>query len=536
MSFDYDFVIIGSGFGGSVSALRLAEKGYKVAVLETGKRYRDEDFPKTNWHLPKAVWLPALRCFGIYRITFLDDVTILGGAGVGGGSLNYCNTLLTPPDPFFQDPQWAGMQDWKAVLAPHYETAKKMLGVTQIEELSPADELLKDIADEMGCADTFRLQEVGIYFGRPDETVPDPYFDGAGPERTGCKLCGGCQVGCRHNAKNTLVKNYLYLAEKRGVEVFPETHADLIREQDGGYAVDTHRTTSWFGGGRRSFTASKLVLAAGVLGTVKLLLRSRDQGSMTRLSPMLGRRVRTNSEVLPAVTARNDDVDYSKGASITSSIYVDEVTHIEPVRFSAGSDLLYTLMTLLTDGSPRSRPWRWLLNVLRHPFSFLRSAWPLGVAKRSVIFLVMQTLDNSIRIFHKRRWWWPFSRTLNTEREDKRERIPALIPQAQEAAKIAARKIDGFASNGIPEVFFNMGTTAHILGGCMIGPDPEHGVIDAQHRVYNYEGLYVTDGAAMPANLGANPSLTITAMAEQAMSHVPPKGEVDDGEPMTEQR
>jgi len=525
MAHDYDFVIIGSGFGGSVAALRLAEKGYTVAVLETGKRYRDEDFPETNWNLPKSLWAPYARCFGIYRITPLDDALILGGAGVGGGSLNYCNVLLQPPDPFYQDPQWAEMQDWKAVLAPHYETARKMLGVTRIEQMSPADELILEVAQEMGCADSFHLQDVAVYFGEPEETVPDPFFDGEGPERTGCKLCGGCMTGCRHNAKNTLVKNYLYLAEKKGVEVFPETHATLIREHDGGYAVDTYRTTSWFRGGRRTFTGKQLVMAAGVLGTMDLLMHSREQGGLTRLSPRLGQVVRTNSEMIPSVTAGSDEIDYSKGAAITSSIYVDDVTHIEPVRFSDGSDLLFLLMTVLTDGSPGSRPWRWLASIFVHPLCFLRSLWPFGLAKKSLFLLVMQTLDNSIRIYRKRRWWWPFRRTLATAREDTRERIPALIPQGQAALKIAQRKMQGYAQNGITEVLFNMGSTAHILGGCAIGPGPEHGVIDAQHRVYGHEGLYVTDGSAMPANLGVNPSLTITAMAEQAMSHIPPKAE-----------
>jgi len=375
----------------------------------------------------------------------------------------------------------------------------------------------------MGCADTFHLQDVAVYFGKPEETVPDPFFDGEGPERTGCKLCGGCQTGCRHNAKNTLVKNYLYLAEKKGVQVFPETHASGIREIDGGYAVDTYRTTSWFKGGKRTFTGQQLVVAAGVLGTMDLLMRSREQGGLTRLSPMLGKVVRTNSEMIPSVTAGSEEIDYSKGAAITSSIYVDDVTHIEPVRFSAGSDLLFNLMTPITDGEPRSRPWRWLLNAFLHPFVFLRSLWPFGLAKKSLYLLVMQTTDSSLRILRRRRWWWPFRRTLATARTDVRARIPALIPPGQEALKIAAKKMDGYAQNGITEVLFDMCSTAHILGGCAIGPDPEKGVIDARHRVYGHEGMYVTDGSAMPANLGVNPSLTITAMAEQAMSHIPPR-------------
>lgn len=523
MACDYDVIVIGSGFGGSVAALRFAEKGYKVAVLEAGLRFKDDDFPKTNWNVFKFLWLPAARCFGFFRISLIDDAMILSGAGVGGGSLTYANTLLHPPDPFFKDPQWSDMADWKSTLAPHYETARKMLGVTRVEGMTPADDLLKGVAEEMDCVDSFRMQDVAVYFGEPEVTVPDPYFDGRGPERTGCRLCGGCMVGCRHNSKNTLVKNYLHLAEGLGAEIFPNTTASIIHEREGGYAVETHRTSSIFKGGRRVFTASKVVLAAGVLGTLPLLMRCRERGTLTRLSPTLGYRARTNSEALNGVTAGTSDIDYSKGVAITSSIYVDEETHIEPCRFSVGSDLINLIATPLTDGSPRTRPLHWLLNILIHPIIFLRASWPFGWAKKTVIFLVMQTLDNSIRIYTKRRWWLFFKKTLASERENQRERIPALIPQAQVAAKLAAKKVNGIAQNAITEVLFNMGTTAHILGGCAIGPDPEHGVIDGQNRVYGHEGLYVVDGSMMPANLGVNPSLTITAMAEQAMSHVPPK-------------
>lgn len=524
MPVDYDFVVVGSGFGGSVSALRLAEKGYRVAVLEAGRRYRDEDFPKTNWNVFKWLWLPPLRCFGIFRISLLNDAMILSGNGVGGGSLMYANTLLQPPDPFYQDPQWSGMADWKSVLAPHYQTARRMLGVARVSTLSPADELMKKVAAELGCSATFRMQDVGIFFGEPEKTVPDPFFGGEGPDRTGCRLCGGCISGCRYNAKNTLVKNYLYLAEKRGVQVIPETTVDLIEESAGGYLLRTHRTTSMLHLGRRVYRAAQVVLSAGVLGTLPLLMRCRERGTLPRLSPMLGNRVRTNSEALNGVTAWNDAVDYSQGVAITSSIYVDAVTHIEPVRFSRGSDLISLIDTPLTDGpEPGRRVWRWFLNKFRHPIVALRTAWPFGWGRRTVIFLVMQTLDNSIRVFLKRRWWWPFGKALASEREDKRARIPAEIPQAQLAAKTAARLMPGIPKNAITEVLFNMGTTAHILGGCAIGPDPEHGVIDGHNRVYGHAGLYVVDGSMMPANLGVNPSLTITALAEHAMSHVPPK-------------
>ncbi|KPJ75722.1 MAG: hypothetical protein AMJ54_14145 [Deltaproteobacteria bacterium SG8_13] len=528
----YDFVIIGSGFGGSVSALRLAEKGYSVALLESGRRFDDQDFPQTNWNLFKSIWAPGLRCFGMLKLNFLSDVMVLGWTGVGGGSLGYANTLREPPDVFYENQQWAGMKDWKIALAPHYRTAKKMLGVTRVPSLSPADEVMQKVADRLGCGATFELQEVGVYFGEPEVTVPDPYFGGRGPDRTGCRLCGGCMVGCRHNAKNSLPKNYLFLAEKIGVRVFADTKATLIREDPGGgYRVETRRSTSWMGGNRFAFRGRQLVLSAGVLGTLRLLLECRRQGALGRLSPMLGARVRTNSESLTGASARSRQVDYSRGVAITSSIYTDPVTHIEPVRYPPGSDLLSFLATIFTENAgPAMRPLKWLWTAVRHPVVFLRTLWPFGWARRTIILLVMQTLDNSVRVQLDRRWWWPFARALVSEREDDRPRVPVCIPQAQEATRILAEEIDGVAQNAINEVLLNIGTTAHILGGCAIGPDPASGVIDGQNRVYGYEGLYVVDGSMIPANLGVNPSLTITAMAEHAMSHIPPKAETAQSE------
>jgi cholesterol oxidase len=521
----YDFVIIGSGFGGSVSALRLAEKGYKVAVLEAGKRYHNKDFAKANWNIFKYIWLPFFRCFGIMRMTLLSDVLIVSGTGVGGGSLGYANTLLMPPGPFFKDPLWAEMNDWKSTLTPFYEKAKKMLGVTQNPKISPSDKVLRKVAEDMGRGDTFKLQDVGIFFGEPDKEVPDPYFNGKGPERSGCNFCGGCLVGCRYNAKNSLDKNYLFLAGKLGVDLFAETKATLIRENTrGGYEIDTVSTTSLFSKNPQTFSARKVILSAGVLGTLDLLFTCREKGSLTRLSRMLGARVRTNSEALTCITAKNNDVDYTEGIAITSSIYPDDVTHIEPTRYPEGSDLIGLFATVLTKGGNRFlRPLIWFFNIIRHPLTFIRMLWPFNWAKRTTILLVMQTLDNSIRVFRKRPWWWPFSKLLVSKPEEKRERVPVYIPVAQTVTKAFAEEIDGIPGNALNEVLFDIGSTAHILGGCPIGPDSENGVIDGENRVYGYDGLYVIDGSMIPANLGVNPSLTITAMAEHAMSHIPKK-------------
>jgi cholesterol oxidase len=459
-------------------------------------------------------------------MSLLSDVLILSGRGVGGGSLGYANTLLRAPEAFFRDPQWAGMADWQNLLAPHYATVERMLGAAPNPRLTPADRALQQVADKLGCAETFRMQSVGVFFGEPEQKVPDPYFGGAGPDRTGCRFCGGCMVGCRYEAKNTLDKNYLYLAEQLGVEVFPETTANLVREVNGGgYEVETCRTTAWFRGGRRTFRARRLVLAAGVLGTLDLLFRSRQAGELPRLSPVLGFRVRTNSETLTGATARSGAVDYSEGLAITSSIYTDEVTHIEPVRYPRGSDFMNLLTTPLTRPAPPSlRPLHWLWNIVRHPLDFLRVLWPFGWARRTVILLVMQTLDNSVQVFRRRRWWWPWSWTLASRSETRRQKIPVTVPQAIPATLALAEAMEAVPQSAVNEVLLNTGITAHILGGCPIGPDPSTGVIDGQNRAYGHEGLYVVDGSMIPANLGVNPSLTIAALAELAMSRIPEKG------------
>jgi cholesterol oxidase len=521
--FDVDWLIVGSGFGGSVSALRLAEKGYRVMVLEAGKRFRQSDFPRTNWSLRKFLWLPQLFCYGIQRMTLLDDVLVLSGAGVGGGSLVYANTLLVPPDEAFQNPGWPKDRDWKNVLAPHYVTAQKMLGVTEVPEDFPADLLVKAAAEKIGVGATYRRQRVGVFFGEAGKTVPDPFFDGKGPERTGCTRCGGCMVGCRFGAKNTLDKNYLFLAEALGVRVEPETEARVIRPlPEGGFEVQTRHPTRTLLKRGPTFRAERVVLSAGVLGTLKLLLRSRELGALPNLSARLGKTVRTNSEAIIGSTSRKRDADFTHGIAIASSVHIDAETHVEPVRYSAGSDAMSFLGTLLADGGGNvPRIVRWLGEIVKHPIDFLRTLSPFGWAKRSVILLVMQTKESSVNLRLGRRWWWPLVRGIRSGRGQDQPRIPTYIPAANAFAREVAKIQGGYASSAINEVVLDVPTTAHILGGCGIALNPEEGVIDTKNEVFGHPGLFVIDGSMMPSNLGVNPSLTITALAEHAMSQVP---------------
>lgn len=521
--FDADFIIIGSGFGGSVSALRLSEKGYSVLVLEQGKRWKPDDFPKTNWNLRKFIWMPRLLLHGFQQITLLRDVLVFHGAGVGGGSLVYANTLLVPPDAFFKDPKWADLADWKSVLEPHYATAKKMLGVTEAAFLAETDEHLRAIAKEMGREHTFHRTQVGVYFGEPGKTVKDPFFGGEGPDRTGCTLCGGCMVGCRHGAKNTLDRNYLYLAEKKGARILPETRVTDVRPLSGrGYELSVERSTSLFMKDRRTLRARNVVVSAGVLGTVKLLMACRDRGSLPALPPALGGYVRTNSEALLGIKSKSRSVDLSKGIAISAGFYPDEKTHIETCRYPKGSDFMSLLGTVLVGGGRLPRPFHFLGAILRHPLQFLRLLWPFGWARRAVILLCMQPLDNSLELKMRRRWFWPWRRVLDSDRGD-RPPAPTFIPIANETAVRMAKRMDGMPQSVLPEVLLDTCSTAHILGGCPIGHGPQDGVVDSRCRVFGHEGLYVIDGSVIPANLGVNPSLTITALAEHAMSQVPAK-------------
>jgi cholesterol oxidase len=525
MSHDYDYLVVGSGFGGSVSAHRLTEKGYSVGVLEMGKRFGPSDFPKTSWRMRRFLWAPMLRCFGIFRMTLLKDIFILSGAGVGGGSLVYANTLLVPPDKVWDDPKWGGLDAWKDVMPAHYATAQRMLGATPYPRRTRADEIVLDYARSIGTEDSFVPATVGVYFGTPEVEVPDPFFDGKGPARSGCNHCGGCMVGCRFGAKNTLDKNYLYLAEKGGTEVFPERRVVAISPlPEGGYRVDTESSTAILFKDPQSFTADKVVLSAGVLGTVPLLMRCKERGQLPGISDELGNYVRTNSEAILGVSSRDRDVDLTDGVAITSKIALDEHTHLEPVRYSKGSDALSGMATLLTDGGEGPpRVLRWMGVCLRHPVDFLYSLWPFGWAKRSLILLVMQTVESHMRVRMVRRWWWPFSKALTTDATD--SDVPRYLPAANQAARGIAERMNGVPMSSVTEVMLDVPSTAHILGGCAMGEGPQSGVIDTGNQVFGHPGLYVIDGSMIGANLGVNPSLTITALAERAMSRIPEKAE-----------
>jgi cholesterol oxidase len=527
---DFDWIVIGSGFGGSVSALRLAEKGYRVGVLECGRRFEDEDFAESTWSLRRYYWMPKLGMRGIFRMTAFKDVFIVSGSGVGGGSLGYANTLYRARPAFFEDGQWGDLGEWQAELAPHYETAERMLGVADSPLEGPADLLLKEYGEEIGVGDTYSHTRVGAFFGEPGVEVPDPYFGGEGPARSGCIGCGSCMVGCRHNAKNTLRKNYLWFAEKLGVEILPERQVTDVRPIDGGaadgsdgYAVTSERSGSWLRRRRSTVTARGVVFAAGALGTNTLLQNSRHRGSLPRISPRLGDLVRTNSESINAVTAPADQLDFAKSVAISSSIYPDPDTHIEVVTYGRSADSMSFLFTLLTgQGTRMMRPLLWLGQLIRHPLRAARMLWPFRWSRRTVILLVMQTLDNAMRLRPKRRLLGRGVR-LQTE-QDPEKPNPTFIPAADAVARWMAERTGGIAQSGINEAILNIPTTAHILGGAVIGADPEHGVVDTENRVFGYENLMVCDGAAIPANPGVNPSLTITALAERAMSRVPPNG------------
>jgi cholesterol oxidase len=537
----YDVVVIGSGFGGSVAALRLAEKGYSVAVLEAGRRFADDEFPQTSWRTRRFLWAPRLGCFGIQRIDLLRGargrtrresgagVLVLSGAGVGGGSLVYANTLYEPLPEFYDDPQWKDITDWRDELGPHYDQASRMLGVTAYPVETSADRAMRSVAEAMGVGHTFRATPVGVHIGRPGQTVPDPYFGGAGPERTGCLHCGSCMTGCRHGAKNTLAKNYLWLAERLGVEIHPLSTATAVRPAPSGtgYEIDVVRTGAWLAKRRRTFIADQVVFAAGALGTQRLLHRMRATGVLPRLSGRLGTLTRTNSEsilgaTVPLGEARRRGLDFTDGVAITSSFHPDPQTHIEPVRYGRGSNAMGLLQSVLTDGGPRRRL-RLLATVAGRPLTYLRMLSVRDWSRRTIIALVMQSLDNSLTT-HYRRSWYGRWRLVATQGHGAPN--PTWIPAGNAATRLLAERIGGIPGGSVTEAF-NVPVTAHILGGAPIGATAAEGVVDAYHRVFGHPGLHVVDGGSVSANLGVNPALTITAQAERAMSFWPNRGEPD---------
>ena len=521
----WDYLVIGSGFGGSVSALRLAEKGYRVLVLEAGKWREDTAHPRTNNTPFRFFWRPTLFCRGIQRVDFYRHTAILSGAGVGGGSLMYANTLLEPPERFYESDDLPAGHDWKVELAPHFDTASRMLGKTEHDQTTGMDTMLLAAAKERGVQDTFYRVPVGVFLGEADETVPDPYFDGDGPDRTGCTLCGGCMIGCRVGAKNVLLKNYLYLAMGKGAEIQADREVvDVRRMAEGGYEV-TARNPGPFGRKRYRYTTDNIVLAAGVLGTLRLLF-DWQQRDRLHVSDRLGWNVRTNSESLLGVRRLEKDVNLAEGVAITSGVYIDDETHVEVVRYPEGANIMCGMTSVLTDAETgKSRIVLFLKNVLRHPVLAFRALWPGKWAKQSCILLVMQSRDNRIRFVGKRKLSGGVK--LKSALEPGVERVPVYIPQANAFARRMAKLVGGVAMSNIYEVFFGTPLTAHILGGCPMGDSEAEGVVDHRHRMFGEEGVMVVDGSVIPANLGVNPSLSITAMAERAMSFIPVR---DSGE------
>ena len=516
----YDYIVIGSGFGGSVSAMRLAEKGHSVLVIEKGKRYGAKDFPKTNWNLAKYLWMPAIKWFGIQKLTFFKQVFVISGVGVGGGSLVYANTHIVPPDAFFQNPVWAHLRDWKSTLQPFYNLAQFMLGSTKAHNDNKEDDVLREVARDMGKEESFKNVQVGVYYGDTTQAT-DPYFNGLGPDRTGCTECAGCMVGCRHGAKNTLDKNYLHFAEQLfGATVLPETEVTRIEHKNGIYYIHTQLSTSWFNKRKKVYQSKGLVVSGGVLGTLDLLLKQKHElGTLPNISEQLGANLRTNSESICGVTCADQKLNH--GVAISSVFNPDANTHIEVVKFPNGSGAMGKLGTLAVgDGSGLTRTAKLIGSMIAHPIRFLKATFNFEFGSDSVILLVMQTLDNSMKMIWKKNSLGNGSMQM-TGANGSTDRVPVYIPIGQEVMKRYAQKVNGIAVNAITEITFKMSTTAHILGGCPMGETPEKGVVNDQFEVHGYPNMYILDGSIIPCNLGVNPSLTITALAEYAMSKIP---------------
>lgn len=530
--FDFDFIVIGSGFGGSVSALRLSEKGYRVAVIEMGRRWAPLSFPQSGWSIHRWFWRPKLGLRGFFNMRFFRHATIFHGCAVGGGSITYAGTLLAPPDTVWETGSWTGLADWKAEMPHYFQTSARMLGVTENRIVGPADRLLKRTGAATGSSDTYYHTRVGIFQARegesPNQTVADPFFEGAGPPRTTCTACGGCMMGCRFGAKNTLDLNYLYLAEESGATIFPETKVvdvkPLVDERDGGagYEVSTVKSTAWIRHEPRKFTSRGVVFSASSLGTMELLFRLKENQSLPGVSSCLGKHVRTNSESIIGARVPGSAEDLSQGVAIGSGIYIDQHTHIEAVRYPNGADLLGLLTTFLTDGRPGpQRIALWITNgirsLLRHPIKTLRLFCPWNWARESTILLCMQALEGHLEMRWERPWFWPFKKML-VSRGDK---VQTYIPKANEFARKFAEIAGGSPMSMLPEILFDIPGTAHCIGGCVIAGSPDRGVVDERQRVFGYRNMYICDGSVLGANLGVNPSLTITALAERAMNFIP---------------
>lgn len=525
-TFDYDYIIVGSGFGGSVSALRLTEKGYRVLTLEKGRELKADDFPDSNWNVKRWLWQPQLGFRGLFQMQFFRHVTVLAGAGVGGGSLTYANTLPIPKSGFFKAKTWAHLADWEKELAAHYKTARRMLGAVKNPIITAPDELLREIAKDRGQPEAWEPTHVAVYFGQPGKTVPDPFFDGEGPERTGCNMCGQCMTGCKHGAKNTLDKNYLHLARKKGLTVRADSEVDIVRPlPGGGYQVEVLEGAKLFGRTRRVFTAQNVIFSAGALGTNALLLKLKENPeALPKISDRLGHQIRTNSESLIFVTSNDRTKDLSRGVAIGSIIQTDEHSHLEMVRYGAGSGFFRMLAMPHVGGNAFGlfKVAQAIFRVLRHPIKAFRTFVVSDWAKYTMILLYMRSTEGTLRFVRQRSWLRPWTKTVQTAIEDGAP-PDASIKEATELAEAIAEKSNSLPFTTLLETGLNIPTTAHILGGCCMGDSPATGVIDSSHRLYGYDGLYVIDGSTISANVGVNPSLTITALAERAMTLIPAK-------------